>query len=524
MPNTLQEISGKALGKLFYNLSVPALYEAAIRNERQVMASSGALVAMTGSRTGRSPRDKWVVEEPGSKSKIWWGKVNQAMSEENYLKLLKKVSDYFAGRDAYVLDAWAGAHPKHRLALRVVNELAWHNLFARQLFIRTTPAEQKVHKPEWKIISAPNLKADPATDGTNSEVAVCMHFGRKEVLILGTHYAGEMKKSIFTVLNYILPQKDVFPMHCSANIGKDNDVALFFGLSGTGKTTLSADPQRNLIGDDEHGWGKDGVFNFEGGCYAKCIRLTREKEPQIWDAIRFGTVLENVMLDPQTHVPNYADDSVTENTRAAYPLDFIDNAVPSGCGGNPKAVVFLTCDAFGVLPPVARLSPEQAMYHFMSGYTASLAGTEANSGREPVPTFSTCFGAPFLPLYPTTYAEMLAARLREHKASCWLINTGWIAGAYNEAKRIPLSYNRDSVTAILTGELDKAAYDKDPVFGFDVPKSCRGIPANELHPRNIWKDKAAYDAAAKDLASKFRKNFEQYKEASAAIVNAGPRA
>ncbi len=523
MPQILAQTSGKPLGQILPNLPVPALYEAAIQNGGGLIASNGALIAATGSRTGRSPRDKWVVEEPTSQSQVWWGKVNQPMKEETYDRLFHKVAGYLSGKNLYVLDAWAGAHPKHRLALRVVNELAWHNLFAKQLFIRTTAAEQKAHQPEWKIFSAPLLHADPKTDGTNSEVAVCIHFGRKQILIVGTQYAGEMKKSIFTVLNYILPQKGVFPMHCSANIGSKSDVALFFGLSGTGKTSLSADPKRNLIGDDEHGWGEDGVFNFEGGCYAKCIGLTREREPQIWDAMQFGAVIENVVVDPVTRVPQYADKSITENTRAAYPLDLIANAVPSGCGGHPKAVIFLSCDAFGILPPVARLTPEQAMYHFMSGYTASMAGTEANTGSEPVPTFSACFGAPFLPLHPTTYAQMLAERLRVHKASCWLINTGWTAGAYNQCKRIPIQYNRDSVTAILDGSLSRVAFVKDPVFGIEIPQNCPGIPDPELQPRQMWKDPNAYDKAARDLAAKFQKNFEQYKDAPAAILNAGPQ-
>ncbi len=522
MPHLLTQISGKSLGKLFSNLSVPTLYEYAIRNEGQTIASNGALVAMTGARTGRSPKDKWIIEEPVSKTRIWWGKTNQPMSEEKYDRLFKRVAQYLSEKDLYVLDAWGGAHPKHRLALRVINELAWHNLFARQLFIRTTPEEQKKHQPEWKIFCAPNFKADPKIDGTNSEVAICIHFARKQVLIVGTHYAGEIKKSIFTVLNYLLPQREVFPMHCSANIGAKGDVALFFGLSGTGKTTLSADPQRKLIGDDEHGWSEDGVFNFEGGCYAKCIRLSQEREPQIWNAMKFGAVIENVVVDPVTRQPKYEDDSITENTRAAYPLDFIDNSVPTGRGGHPKAVIFLSCDAFGVLPLIAKLSPEQAMYHFMSGYTANLAGTESNTGREPTPTFSTCFGAPFLPLPPTTYAEMLAKRLREHRASCWLINTGWTSGAYNQAKRTPLAYNRSAVSAILNGDLEKVEYIQDPIFGISIPKKCPGIPDIALHPHQMWQDKAAYEKAAKDLATKFRKNFEQFKEASAVIIQAGP--
>lgn len=523
MPDTLSKISGRPAGNVFSNLSVPALYEKAILKEGQQIASNGALIAKTGSRTGRSPGDKWVVEEPGSKSRVWWGKVNQPMSEEVYDRLLRRAADHLAGKDLYVLDAWAGAHPKHRVGLRVINELAWHNLFARQLFIRMTPEEQKTQQPEWRVFSAPMFLADPKRDGTKSEVAICIHFGRKQVLIVGTQYAGEIKKSIFTALNYLLPQQAVFPMHCSANVGPSGDAALFFGLSGTGKTTLSADPARSLVGDDEHGWGAEGVFNFEGGCYAKCIRLTREREPQIWDALRFGAVIENVPVDPVSREPRYADDSITENTRAAYPLDFISNSVPSGQAPHPRSVIFLACDAFGVLPPVARLSPEQAMYHFMSGYTAKLAGTEAGGSKEPAPTFSTCFGAPFLPLPPATYAAMLADRLREHKASCWLINTGWAAGPCGQVPRIPLAYNRATVSAILNGLLADGKFETDPVFGFQVPKRCPGIPDAEMHPRQVWKDQAAYDAAARSLAAQFRKNFEQFKDAPSAIIAAGPR-
>ncbi len=524
MPQLLSKISNKPLGKIYTNLSVPALYEQAICREGQTIASNGALIATTGSRTGRSPKDKWIVEEPTSKNQVSWGKVNQPMSEETYDALFRHAAEYLTGKNLYVLDAWAGAHPKYRLSLRVIGELAWHSLFARQLFIRTTPEEQKNHQPEWRIYCAPLLKADPKIHKTNSEVAVCIHFARKQVLILGTQYAGEIKKSIFTILNYLLPQQNVFPMHCSANIGEKGDVALFFGLSGTGKTTLSADPQRHLIGDDEHGWGADGVFNFEGGCYAKCIRLTAEREPQIWNALRFGTVIENVVVDPITRDPQYADDSITENTRAAYPFDFIANAVPSGRGGHPKAVIFLTCDAFGILPPVAKLSAEQAMYYFMSGYTATVAGTESNTQREPTPVFSTCFGAPFLPLPPTTYAHMLAERLQQHHASCWLMNTGWTAGPYHQTKRIPLSYNRDSVTAILNGELDHAEFFVDPIFGIQIPLTCKGIPDQELHPRQMWKSSEEYDAAARDLAAKFKKNFEQFKDTPANILQAGPKA
>jgi phosphoenolpyruvate carboxykinase (ATP) len=380
----------------------------------------------------------------------------------------------------------------------------------------------KAHVPEWTVINACRFLADPKKHKLNSEAFIVVDFSRKTVLIGGTQYAGEMKKSIFSVLNYVLPLKGVLPMHCSANVGTAGDVALFFGLSGTGKTTLSADPSRGLIGDDEHGWSDKGVFNFEGGCYAKCIKLTKEREPLIWDAIKFGSVIENVTVDPATREPNYMDDSVTENTRCAYPLDYIANVVPSGMGGHPKAIIFLACDAFGVMPPVARLNPAQAMYHFMAGYTASLAGTEANAGKDPAPTFSTCFGAPFLPLHPTVYAELLAKKMREHHAKCYLLNSGWVGNAFGQGPRIPLKINRDNVTHILDGTLDKAQFHIDQTFGFEVPKSLPDVPAELLAPRYGAKDAADYDRRAKDLAAKFVKNFEQFKGASAEILAAGP--
>ena len=403
----------------------------------------------------------------------------------------------------------------------MINEYAWHNLFVRQLFIRPTQEELKTHKPEFTIVAAPDLLADPKRDGTNSEVFVIVNFTRKLVIIGGTHYAGEMKKSIFGVMNFLLPQRNVFPMHCSANMGMDGVTALFFGLSGTGKTTLSADPTRRLIGDDEHGWSEDGVFNFEGGCYAKCIKLSEQNEAQIWDALDFGAVLENVILDPVTRVPDYDDDSRTENTRAAYPVEHIDHAVIPGFGGHPKNVVFLTADAFGVLPPVSKLTPEQGMFHFMSGYTAKVAGTEAGV-TEPQATFSACFGAPFMPLAPKVYAEMLGRRLREHNAQCWLVNTGWQGGPYGIGKRMSLPYTRAMVNALVEGELDNVEFEIEPSFGFSIPKSVPGVPSELLNPRNSWKDKAAYDKTAADLSARFEKNFQQF-DAPDTIKNAGPR-
>ena len=503
------------------NLSTPKLIEAAIRNGEGVLSANGALVSQTGKRTGRSPKDKFTVKDAVTADKVAWGSVNLPFSPEKFDALYDRVVEYLAGKQVYVQDLFCGADPRYQLPIQVINEYAWHSLFVHQLFIRPTEEELKTHKPEFTIVSAPGFLADPQRDGTNSEVFVIVNFTRKLVIIGGTHYAGEMKKSIFGVMNFLLPPRNVFPMHCSANIGEDGVTALFFGLSGTGKTTLSADPTRRLIGDDEHGWSADGVFNFEGGCYAKCIKLSQKNEPQIWNALHFGSVLENVVLDPETRVPNYDDDSRTENTRAAYPVEFIDNAVIPGFGGHPRNVVFLTADAFGVLPPVSKLTPEQAMFHFMSGYTAKVAGTEAGV-TEPQATFSTCFGAPFMPLPPKTYAEMLGHRLREHNAQCWLVNTGWQGGPYGIGKRMSLPYTRAMVDALVEGKLDTVEFEVEPAFGFSIPKAVPGVPSELLNPRNSWKDKADYDKKAADLAARFAKNFEQF-DAPDAIKNAGPK-
>ena len=510
-------------GTVHWNVPVARLVEEAVRRGEGVLTSSGALNALTGKRTGRSPRDKFVVDEPTSRDRIWWGKVNQPISEESYLGLRQEVLAYLQGRELFVMDGFAGADPRYTLPIRIITEFAWHNLFVKQLFRRATPEQLANHVPEWTVINGCRFLADPKKHKLNSEAFVILDAARKTVLIGGTEYAGEMKKSIFTVLNYILPLKGVLPMHCSANVGAAGDVALFFGLSGTGKTTLSADPSRGLIGDDEHGWSDQGVFNFEGGCYAKCIKLTKEREPLIWDAIKFGSVIENVVVNPDTREPNYFDDSITENTRCAYPLDCIANAVPSGMGGHPKAIIFLACDAFGVMPPVARLNPAQAMYHFMAGYTAALAGTEANMGKDPTPTFSTCFGAPFLPLPPQTYAQMLAEKMRKHSVHCYLLNSGWVGNAFGQGPRISLKINRDNVTQILDGTLDNAEFNVDPTFGFEVPKTLPGVPGELLAPRYGAKDAADYDRRAKDLAAKFVKNFEQFKGASPEVIAAGPR-
>ena len=524
MTATKLNLSGfEQTGPVHRNPPVAQLIEMSLRRGESSLASNAALVALTGKRTGRSPQDKFVVREPSSEGKIWWGKVNQEMSGDQFRKLRAKVADHFQSRDVFVFDGFAGADPAHRLPIRIVSEFAWHSLFVRQLFRRPTPEELARHEPKFTVICAPNCLADPKTDGTRSETFIAVDIASRTVLIGGTHYAGEMKKSIFTVMNYLMPLENVFPMHCSANVGDDGRVALFFGLSGTGKTSLSADIERHLIGDDEHGWGKNGVFNFEGGCYAKCIRLTREREPQIWDALKFGSVVENVVLNPETREVDFANDSITENTRAAYPLDYISNAVPSGMAGHPSHIIFLAADAFGILPPVARLTETQAMYHFISGYTARLAGTESGMGKEPQATFSTCFGAPFLPLPPRVYADMLAQKMREHKCGCYVVNTGWVGGLAGQVARIPLPYNRISIQEILTGRLDKEKMKVDPTFGFEVPQGCGAIPPELFSLRGTWKDPQAYDAKAKELAGLFIKNFTQYATDAPHIAQGGPK-
>lgn len=504
------------------NLPVPELIELSVRRDETKLASNGALVALTGNRTGRSPGDKFIVRDPASEARIWWGKVNQPISREHAQLLTDHVRDYISQRELFLIDGFAGADPHHRLPIRCICEQAWHALFVRQLFRRPSANELATHEPGFTILAVPNCRADPAVHGTRSEAFVVLDLEARLALIGGTHYAGEMKKSVFTVMNYLMPLEGVFPMHCSANAGDDGDVALFFGLSGTGKTSLSADIERHLIGDDEHGWGTNGVFNFEGGCYAKCIRLTRDREPQIWDAIRFGAVVENVVVEPLTREVDFADDSITENTRAAYPLEFISNAAESGCGGHPKSIIFLAADAFGILPPVARLTEVQAMYHFLSGYTAKLAGTEAGMSAEPEATFSACFGAPFLPLPPRIYADMLASSIRRHQCRCYLVNTGWVAGPFGVGYRIPLQYNRITVHEILSGHLDDAPCVKDPVFGFAVPQVCGEIPTELLNARAAWKHGSDYDAKARELARRFVQNFEQYAATAPHILPGGP--
>lgn len=509
-------------GATHYNLSVSELMRMSIERKEGSFASSGALQVNTGKYTGRSPKDKYIVNEASVTDHIDWGAVNQPMSEQHFERLYQKAQDYMATKELFIFDGFAGADLAYRLPIRVVNEYAWHNLFAQQLFIRPSKIELLAHKPEFTVIALPGLKADPLIDGTRSETFICLSLEKKIVLIGGTEYAGEMKKSIFSVLNYILPSQEVLPMHCSANVSEEGNVALFFGLSGTGKTTLSADPNRRLIGDDEHGWSDTGVFNFEGGCYAKCAGLTEEKEPQIWQAIRFGTVLENVVLDPSTGVAEYGNTQITENTRAAYPLEYIPGVKIPGTAGHPDVIMFLTADASGVLPPISKLTKEQAMYHFLSGYTSKLAGTERGV-TEPEATFSTCFGAPFLPLRPNVYAQMLGHKIEEHKANVYLINTGWVGGSYGEGERMNLVYTRAMVTAALNGSLEKTTFTEVPFFGLLCPDSVPGVPSELLLPRNTWQDQSQYDVKAKELAQRFINNFNKFAGVDERIIAAGPK-
>ena len=506
----------------YWNLGTAQLVEHAIQRREGNLASGGALVVRTGQFTGRSPRDKFVVRDEITDPNIQWGPVNQPLSEAQFDRIYRRMMAFWQGHEVYVQDCYVGADPEYTLPVRVISQVAWHNLFARQLFIRPDPLATGEHKPEFTILFAPDFQTNPAEEGTNSETGIIISFKRRCVLICGTSYAGEMKKSAFTIMNYLLPERGVFPMHCSANVGAAGDVALFFGLSGTGKTTLSADPDRRLIGDDEHGWSDRGVFNFEGGCYAKCIRLSRENEPQIWNAIRFGTVLENVDMDAETRLLDFNSAELTENTRAAYPLRFIDGAVIPSVAGHPSNVVFLTADAFGVLPPISRLTPEQAMYHFLSGYTAKVAGTERGLGAEPEATFSACFGAPFLPRPAAAYASLLGENLRRHQAACWFINSGWAGGPYGVGDRMKLKYTRAMVNAAISGGLKNVPTTLHPVFGVEVPQSCPGVPSQFLDARGMWADKSAYDKAARDLARRFTKNFEKFTGVGREIAAAAP--
>ncbi|MEO8200317.1 MAG: phosphoenolpyruvate carboxykinase (ATP) [Gemmatimonadota bacterium] len=504
------------------NLGAPALYEHAIRRNEGTVADGGAFAVITTPHTGRSPNDKFVVDEPGSSGQIWWEK-NAKFSEAAFDRLEADVKAHLASQEVFVEDLYGGADPTYRMPVRFITPNAWQALFVRNMFIRPPAEELAGFEPGFTVLHAPELQADPAIHGTKTGTFIVLNFGKRKALIGGTRYAGEMKKAIFTVLNYMLPQQGVLPMHCSANIGPSGDTAVFFGLSGTGKTTLSADPTRGLIGDDEHGWTEHGVFNFEGGCYAKVIKLRPETEPEIYATTRmFGTILENVDLDPVTRQINFDSTRITENTRASYPIDFIPNHVATGVGGLPRNIIFLTADAFGVLPPIARLTPEQAMYHFLSGYTAKVAGTERGV-TEPTATFSACFGAPFLPLHPSVYARMLGERIAEHGARVWLVNTGWTGGGYGVGTRISLPHTRTMVRSALAGGLDTATFRKDPVFGLDVPTAVGDIPTRLLTPRDTWADTAAYDAAASKLAGMFRDNFARYaSQVPEAVKNAGP--
>jgi phosphoenolpyruvate carboxykinase (ATP) len=511
-------------GKVSWNLCPARLYEESLAVGDGRIVHMGAIAAVTAPHTGRSPNDRFVVRDDLSGEHVDWGKVNVPITPEHFDAFRADVVAYLNGRDLYVRDARAGADDTHGLDVRVVSESPWHSLFAYNMFLRLDAHELEGFEPEFTVLHAPHFKADPGKHGTRSEAAIVVSFKTREVVIAGTRYAGEIKKSIFSVLNHQLPEAGVLPMHCSANVGPDGDVALFFGLSGTGKTTLSADASRGLIGDDEHGWCDVGVFNFEGGCYAKTIRLSPEGEPEIYRATQmFGTILENVVLDEATHEIDFDDGSITENTRASYPIHYIPNAVIPGRGSHPRNVVFLTADAFGVLPPISRLTPEQAMYHFLSGYTAKVAGTERGV-TEPVATFSACFGAPFLPRHPGVYAEMLGDKLRDHGARVWLVNTGWSGGGYGVGKRMKLGYTRAMVNAALDGSLDSAEYTPDPVFGIDVPTAVAGVPSHVLRPRDAWADGAAYDEAAAKLAGMFRSNFDKFADqVSEEVKAAGPR-
>jgi len=508
-----------------WNLPVPNLIEKTIAIGEGVLSDTGALTIKTGEFTGRSPQDRFIVKDSVTEGTVNWNDINMPFDADKFDALYNKVIDHLNGKELFVRDAFAGADEKYQLSLRLVAEKPWSAMFAYNMFLRPSDEQIKSANPEWNIVCAPTFMAEAAVDGTRQHNFAIINFTRKIILIGGTGYTGEIKKGIFSVLNYILPhKKDVLSMHCSANVGKKGDTAVFFGLSGTGKTTLSADENRDLIGDDEHGWSDEGVFNFEGGCYAKTIDLSAEKEPQIFKAIKFGAILENIIFKEGTRTPDYTDTTITQNTRVSYPIHHINNALKPSKGGIPQNIFFLTCDAFGVLPPISKLTPGQAMYHFISGYTAKVAGTEAGI-TEPVTVFSACFGAPFLPLHPTQYAEMLGKRMKENNVNVWLVNTGWSEGPYVIGHRMKLTYTRAMITAALQGELDTVDYQSLPTFGLSMPTACPNVPDEVLNPRNTWKDKEAYDTKAQDLANSFVKNFEQYKDkANKEILAAAPQA
>jgi phosphoenolpyruvate carboxykinase (ATP) len=510
------------LGRIHRNLSVPSLIEVAIHRKEGNLSSTGALSVKTGKFTGRSPDDRYIVDDSVTHNIIEWGKVNHPISEEKFENIFGRMKKYVEGKAFFIFDGFVGADPEIKLPIRVITDKAWHGLFATQIFIRPTLAELKNHKPEFTLLSVNDFGAMPELEGTRTETFIIINFKKKIVLIGATSYAGEIKKAMFSVMNYILPSKGVFPMHCSANVGMDRKAALFFGLSGTGKTTLSADPERRLVGDDEHGWSDKGIFNFEGGCYAKCINLKKENEPEIWRAIRFGAVMENVIIKRDTHEPDFSDGSLTENTRVVYPLDFIPAAIIPSVANHPKVIIFLTADAFGVMPPIAKLTKAGAMYHFMSGYTSKLAGTERGI-TEPKETFSQCFGAPFMPLHAKEYAKMLGQKIAEHNTRVYLINTGWSGGPYGVGKRIDLKYTRAMVTSALNGDLEKTPFKHNDIFNVEIPTLCPRVPPEVLNPRNTWSDKEKYDISAKKLAALFVKNFEKFGETPKEILNAGPK-
>jgi len=516
------EQMGITPGKIHRNFQVKKLIELVIEKNEAILTANGAVSVRTGKYTGRSPDDRFIVDDEQTHDSVDWGKINHPFPEDKFYKIFEKMKRHVKDKEIFIFDGFVGADIEHRLPIRVITDHAWQNLFVRQLFIRPSAAELESHKPEYVLLALNEFKAIPEVDGTRTEAFIILNYTKKIVLIGATPYAGEIKKAMFSVMNYILPPKDVFPMHCSANIGKKGDTALFFGLSGTGKTTLSADPHRMLIGDDEHGWSDRGIFNFEGGCYAKCINLNKEAEPQIWDAIKSGAVLENVVIDKKTLMPDFNDGSLTENTRAAYPLNYIPGAVIPSLGGNPKIIVFLTADAFGVMPPIARLTKEGAMYHFMSGYTSKLAGTERGI-TEPRATFSECFGAPFMSRHASVYAKLLGDKITKHKTVVYLINTGWSGGPYGIGKRMNIHHTRRMVTAALTGEFDIVKYRHDDTFNLDVPTTCPGVPPEVLNPRNTWSEKDAYDLSARKLAQMFVENFRKFGNVSKEIRDAGPQ-
>jgi phosphoenolpyruvate carboxykinase (ATP) len=514
------------LHRAYWNLPTPALYEEAIFRGEGRMSYQGPFVVSTGKHTARAATDKFVVRESTTEDRIWWGQYNRPFTPEAFNTLLMRLQAFLQGRDVFVQDLYAGACPEYRMPIRVITEKAWHSLFARTMLVKNRNIDAlRKHIPDFTIIAAPSFKASGLIDGTRSETFIVLNFASRMAIIGGTGYGGEIKKTVFTVLNFLLPFQDVLPMHCSANMGKRGDVAIFFGLSGTGKTTLSADPKRGLIGDDEHGWSNNGIFNFEDGCYAKVIRLSPNAEPEIYGCTRrFGTILENVTFDRVSRRLDLNDDTVTENTRAAYPLDYIANSVPDKMGGQPKNVIFLTCDATGVMPPISRLTPEQAIYHFISGYTSKIAGTEIGMGIEPEVTFSTCFGGPFMVHHPYAYAEMLKARIVRYGVNCWLVNTGWTGGPFGVGKRISIHHTRRLLDAALEGRLADVEYYKDPVFGFEVPMSCEGVPSEILDPANTWPDRDSYFAKYDALAARFIENFKTLQDGCPPhVVDAGPK-